>query len=194
MMIVGLTGGIGSGKTTVANMFKELGVPVYIADDEAKLLTNSSKAIKQKLIELLGDEAFINGDLNKKYVADLIFNDINLLNKVNAIIHPVVAKHFKEWVKKQHYSYCIKEAAILFENGSYKNCNVTILIIAPIKERINRVTSREDISPKEVEKRIKNQWPDIKKSKLADFVIENIDLKITFQKVKEIHSHLLNIN
>jgi len=190
MKIIGLTGGIGSGKTTVAYMFKELNAPVYIADLEAKNLTNSSIKIKQKLINLLGEEAYVREELNRKYVADLIFNDESLLKKVNNIIHPVVEQHFEEWIQKQKGPYCIKEAAILFENGGYKKCDLTILIIAPIEQRINRVINRDKSTKTAVKERIKNQWSDAKKKKLADFVIENIDLNKTQEKVKKIHLFL----
>ncbi len=190
MKIIGLTGGIGSGKTTVAYMFKDLNVPVYIADLEAKNLTNSSKRIKQKLINLLSEDAYVREELNRKYVADLIFNDESLLKKVNNIIHPEVAQHFEEWIQKQEGPYCIKEAAILFENGGYKKCDLTILIIAPVEERINRVINRDKTTKIAVKERIKNQWSDEKKKKLADFVIENIDLNKTQEKVKKIHLFL----
>lgn len=191
MIIVGLTGGIGSGKTTVAKMFKDLGVPVYIADFEAKILTNSSQIIKKELIVILGEEAYTEGELNRKYVANLIFNDEDLLAKVNAIIHPKVVEHFNKWVEEQKTPYCIKEAAILFENDGYKNFVFTILITAPVKVRIERVIKRDASTIKEIESRIENQWNDAKKSKLADFIIENIDIDTTLQKVKEIHLVLL---
>jgi len=191
MKIVGITGGIGSGKTTVSAMFSDLGIPVYIADVEAKKLTNSSKIIKNKLIKLLGEESYLEGKINKKYVADLIFNDKELLDRVNSIIHPKVAEHFKRWCKKQKSAYVIKEAAILFENEGYKNCDFTILITAPIQVRIDRVLKRDAITKKEIEERIKNQWSDNKKKELADFTIENIDLKTTREKVKKIHLFLL---
>jgi len=191
MMIVGLTGGIGSGKTTIAKMFKKLGVPIYIADVEAKALTNSSQEIKKELIELLGEEAYINALLNKKYVANLIFNDKELLSRVNAIIHPRVAAHFNEWYDTQKAPYCIKEAAILFENGGYKKCDYTILITAPLETRIARVIKRDSSTVEEVKSRIKNQWDDDKKSELADFIIESIDFKTSQQKVNEIHLFLL---
>ena len=112
MKVIGLTGGIGSGKTTVAKMFGELGVPVYIADFEAKRLTNSSTVIKKKLIKLLGHSAYIDGKLNRKFVANIIFNDPKLLKKVNEIIHPKVASHFKRWVKRQNGNYCINASRL----------------------------------------------------------------------------------
>lgn len=193
MKVVGLTGGIGSGKTTVAKMFIALGVPVYIADDEARRLTNSSLIIKRKLTDLLGIKVYKNGVLNRKYVADIIFKDKDLLNKVNKIIHPIVSLHFKRWMKNQEGIYCIKEAAILFENDGYKKCDLTILVIAPVKERISRVLNRDGSTKKAIETRIKNQWNDDKKCKLADIIIENIDLIKTKEKVREIHLFLSKI-
>jgi dephospho-CoA kinase len=187
LKIVGLTGGIGSGKTTVARMFKELGVAVYIADKEAKKLTNSSKVIKRKLIKLLGKSAYENDSLNRKFVADTIFNDPELLQKTNEIIHPKVAQHFKKWLLKQEGNYCIKEAAILFENGGYKKCDYTILITAPKTTRIQRIMNRDDATKKEIEARMNNQWSDEKKKELADFVIENTDLERTENAVKRLH-------
>lgn len=193
MKIVGLTGGIGSGKTTIATMFSELGIPVYIADVEAKKLTNSSETIKKELIKILGEEAYNDKGLNRKYVANIIFNDNELLEKVNAIIHPQVAEHFKQWVAEQTSSYCIKEAAILFENGSYKNCDYTILVTAPKETRIERILQRDDTTREEINSRMDNQWPDEKKQQLADFIIENEDLKNTKKQVLKIHHHLLKI-
>ena len=188
MKIIGLTGGIGSGKTTVAQMFKDLGVPVYIADIEARKLTNSSKVIRRKLITLFGNSCYKDGVLNRGYVASKVFNDPDLLDKVNKIIHPKVAAHFKRWLKKQQGAYCIKEAAILFENDGYKQCDLTILVVSPKYERIRRVIARDRISEKEVLERIKNQWSDEKKSKLADIIIENIDLNSTKIRVLDIHT------
>ncbi|WP_313111096.1 dephospho-CoA kinase [Aequorivita sediminis] len=190
MKVVGLTGGIGSGKTTVLKMFAALGVPVYIADNEAKKLTNSSPIIRQKLTDLLGKEAYQNDELNRKFVAEKIFNDKELLEAVNAIIHPQVGIHFQKWLEEQTSDYVIKEAAILFENGSYKNCDLVILVTAPEEERIARVMMRDGTTKSQVQDRIKNQWPDSKKKKLADFIIENIDLEDTQNLVNQIHLSL----
>jgi len=192
MKIVGLTGGIGSGKTTVAKMFMELGIPVYIADDEAKRLTNSSKVIRRKLIVLLGEEAYTEeGLLNRPYVANLVFNDKMLLEGINQIIHPKVAQHFKRWIKKQKSPYCIKEAAILFESGSYRTCDLTILVTAPVETRIKRVMDRDASSRDAIEARMANQWPDSQKAKMADMVIENLDISSTQKQVHRIHKSLL---
>ncbi|MBZ0326465.1 MAG: dephospho-CoA kinase [Altibacter sp.] len=191
MKIVGLTGGIGSGKTTVAGLFKELGAPVYIADVEAKKLSNSSKIIRRKLIQLLGEKAYTHGGLNRKFVADKIFKDPILLKSVNEIIHPKVAQHFKRWVKRQNASYCIKEAAILFENGEYINCDLNILVVAPKAERIRRVIQRDATTKEAVLERMSHQWSDAKKQKLADFVIKNQNLESTQKQVQKIHNTLI---
>lgn len=191
MKVVGLTGGIGSGKSTVAGFFVELGVPVYIADIEAKRLTNTSKVIRKKIIALLGKDAYIKDGINRIFVADKIFNDKNILEQVNKIIHPKVALHFKRWMFKQTAPYCIKEAAILFENGNYKNCDYTILVTAPTPIRIKRVLKRDMTTEFEIENRISNQWDDEKKIPLADFQIDNIDLDATRSKVKELHLRFL---
>ncbi len=191
MKIIGLTGGIGSGKTTVSMMFKELGIPIYIADIEAKKLTNTSKIIRNEIIAVLGEKAYAKEKLNNKYVAELIFNDVKLLNKINKIIHPKVAEHFKKWSIEQDAPYIIKEAAILYENDGYKKCDFTILITAPLELRIERVLKRDSITKDEILDRIKNQWTDAKKEKFADFIIENIHLDTTLKKVKAIHLNLL---
>lgn len=193
MKIVGLTGGIGSGKSTVAGFFKELGIAVYIADEEAKKLTNRSIFIRKKLIALLGTEAYNKEGLNRSFVAKKIFNNAELLQQVNAIIHPRVGQHFKRWVKKQHGTYCIKEAAILFENGGYRECDAMILVTAPKETRIERVMQRDGSTREEVLARMQHQWEDREKIPLADFVITNIDRSETQKKVKNIHKTLSKV-
>jgi len=191
LKVVGLTGGIGSGKSTVAGFFVELGVPVYIADLEAKRLTNTSKVIRKKIIALLGKDAYDKDGISRIFVADKIFNDKSILKRVNKIIHPKVALHFQRWMLKQTAPYCIKEAAILFENGNYKNCDYIILVTAPTPIRIKRVLKRDMTTEFEIENRISNQWDDEKKIPLADFQIDNIDLEATRSKVKELHLRFL---
>lgn len=191
MKVIGLTGGIGSGKTTVAKQFRRLGVPVYIADEEAKKLTNRSKVIRQELTELLGEETYSDAGLNRKFVADIIFNDPTMLQAVNNIIHPKVRQHFKKWVGKQQGPYCIKEAAILFENGGYKECDQNILVVAPVNKRIERILQRDDTNVQEIKERMDNQWDDAKKMPLADYVIYNDLLENTEKQVVEIHKLIL---
>lgn len=193
MIVVGLTGGIGSGKTTVATLFeRQHGIPVYIADVEAKALMNRSKVIKRKLIKLFGDEAYKNDALNRPFIASKIFNNKTLLNQMNAIVHPKVASHFKRWLKKQHTPYVIKEVAILFENGSYASCDFIITVVAPKLVRINRVIKRDNSSKEKVQLIINNQWEDDKKIELSDFVIYNEDLAETKKQVKKVHKKILN--
>lgn len=191
MIRVVLTGGIGSGKTTVANVFKTLGVPIYIADDQAKQLMLRSKVIRRKLITLFGEDAYTKEGLNKPYLSKAIFNDKELLKKINAIVHPKVAKHFEKWVAKQNTEYVIKEAAIVFENGSYKNYDYIITIIAPREIRLQRVLKRDNSTKSKVEAIMKNQWEDDKKIKLSHFVIENINLDSMQKQVFDIHKKLL---
>lgn len=189
--LVGLTGGIGSGKTTIANFFKELGVPIYIADTEAKALMNRSKVIKRKLIALFGDNAYQNGKLNRDFLSKQIFNNKDLLQKMNAIVHPKVASHFKRWVKKQEAPYVISEAAILFENGSYKKYDYIITVTAPEEVRLKRVMSRDNSSKEKVKSVMNNQWKDEEKIKLSDYVIQNINLEEAKAQVLQIHQNLL---
>ncbi|WP_298343287.1 dephospho-CoA kinase [uncultured Algibacter sp.] len=191
MIIVGLTGGIGSGKTTVAKQFSELGVPIYIADDEAKNLMNRSKVIKRKLIKLFGDKAYIDGELNRPFIANIIFNNKTYLEKMNAIVHPKVARHFEKWMLKQDASYVIKEVAILFENGGHKTCNYIITVVAPIETRIKRLLKRDHTSKEKIEAIMNNQWTDEEKIKHSHFVIENIELDKTKKQVNKIHKKLL---
>ncbi|WP_282136102.1 dephospho-CoA kinase [Seonamhaeicola maritimus] len=191
MIIVGLTGGIGSGKTTVAKQFKSLGVPVYIADEEAKKLMNRSKVIKRKLIQLFGEKAYVDDALNRPFLADIIFNDTSYLEKMNAIVHPKVAKHFERWVSKQEASYVIKEVAILFENGGHKQCDYVITVVAPKEVRVERLLLRDNTSREKIAAIMKNQWTDEEKVKLSDFVVENIELQDVENQASKIHKELL---
>jgi len=191
MIIVGLTGGIGSGKTTVAKQFLEMGIPVYIADEEAKRLMRRSKIIRRKLIKLFGTEAYVGEELNKPFLANIIFNDKNYLQKMNAIVHPKVARHFEKWVLKQDAPYVIKEVAVLFENGGYKACDFVITVTAPIEIRIKRLLKRDNTSKEKIEAIMKNQWTDEEKVKQSHFVIENIELENTKKQVEKIHKEIL---
>ena len=189
-MVVGLTGGIGSGKTTIASMFKNLGIPVYIADDRAKSLMSNSNALKVQIQQLLGEEAYKDNRLNRPFIAEKVFKNKNLLEELNAIVHPAVKDDFVAWRKLQESPYVIKEAAILFENGSYKECDYMILVTAPLLLRIQRVRKRDSITEEAVMDRINNQWGDARKISLADAVIENIKLNDVKARVRRIHDHL----
>ena len=192
MKIVGLTGGIGSGKSTIAKLFQAMGVPVFIADTEAKKILASSKAVQEKVISLLGAPAYSNDVPNRDYIAKLVFNDPDLLAGLNAIIHPQVHISFMQWVKKQAAPYCIKEAAILFESGGYKNCDAIILVIASEESRIQRVLKRDKIKKKDIEARIRLQWSDDKKKVLSDYLIQNEYLETALDQAEKILNSLLN--
>ncbi len=192
MMIVGLTGGIGSGKSTVANMFRALGVPVYDSDKEAKLLMNSSKKIKKDIIELLGKDAYIQENLNKAYISSKVFSDSNILEKLNSIVHPEVRKDFLKWAKKQNVPYVIQESAIIFENNNQDFYDYIILVTAPIEDRIQRIIKRDTTTRENILARIENQWSDLDKKKLSDFIVNNKNIIKTKLKIKNIHNKLIN--
>jgi len=194
MVVVGITGGIGSGKTTISNYLKSFGIPLYVADKEAKSLMNRSKVIKQKLIQLFGDEAYVDGKLNRPFLAKMIFKDKSLLNQMNAIVHPKVASHFKRWLKKQDAPYILKEAAIIFENNLQSNYDYIITVVANENLRIERILDREDTTREKVKAVINNQWTDSHKKKLSDFVISNNDLDQAKKQALQIHKKLLKIS
>ncbi|KAB1154407.1 dephospho-CoA kinase [Flavobacterium luteum] len=184
--IIGLTGGIGSGKTTIANYFAEKGIPVYIADDEARKITESPE-ILISIRKIFGDEVFNNEKLDRVKVSQIVFNDKDKLKQLNAIIHPAVKKHFKSWVlQNSNFDFVVYETAILFESGSYKQCDFVISVIAPIETRIKRVMIRDSISREDVLKRMENQWLDEQRIKNSDFIIENTNKKEMMLQVDEI--------
>lgn len=192
MIVVGLTGGIGSGKTTVANKFKKLGVPVYISDEEAKALMHRSIVIKRKLIALFGEKAYLDGKLNSTFIASAVFNNKTLLEQMNAIVHPKVGQHFKRWLKKQSSFYVIKESAILFESNAYKSCDLIITVSADEELRIKRVMQRDKVSREQVLERIKNQWPEEEKIARSNYVIHNHNLEDLERLVASVHNEILN--
>ncbi|HDZ06255.1 hypothetical protein LCGC14_0147790 [marine sediment metagenome] len=191
MKIVGLTGGIGSGKSTVANMFKELGVPVYNSDERAKHLMNTSLEIKNQLIELLGEEAYEGDKLNRSFIAKKVFSNTDLLAELNNIVHPIVRKDFIDWTKDQDYRYVIQETALLFENKSEDLYDSIILVTAPKEERIARVVDRDKSTKEQVISRMNNQLDDEAKLDLSNYVIENIDLERTNSNVLQVHASIL---
>jgi len=188
--IVGLTGGIGSGKSTVAQLFSALGVPVYIADDEAKKIMEDPEVVQK--VQAVFEENIVTGKkLNRLKIAELVFASPDKLERLNAIVHPAVRQHFREWVQSNSSArFVIKEAAILFETGSYLDCDKIILVTAPPEVRIQRVMRRDSATREQVVSRMKNQWTDEEKAKRSDYVIQNIDLEQTKSKVKEILKEL----
>ena len=195
MIVVGLTGGIGSGKSTVAKMFEDLNIPVYYADDEAKKLMLKSKIIKRKLTTRFGNEVYLNNEPNKPFLANLIFTNKDNLEFVNSVVHPKIKQHFKRWINKQTKKdtskYIIQENAILFENGSNVLFDKIIAVTAPKDLRIKRVIRRDNSTKKQVLDRMKNQWSDEEKVEKSDFIIDNVNLKSTKKQVEEIHKELI---
>ncbi|QSS96796.1 dephospho-CoA kinase [Psychroflexus sp. ALD_RP9] len=191
MKVIGLTGGIGSGKTTVANFFSELGVPVFIADKVAKSLYNQKEVINL-IKQTFGEHLFKENKLDRQALASIVFNNSTKLNKLNKIIHPRVHYEFENWLKQQNSSYVIYEAAIIFEHNRQNFFDKIILVTAPKSTRINRVMSRDGISESQVLERICQQWPDEKKANLTDFVVINVDLEKTKARVQEIDNLLKN--
>lgn len=191
MRVLGLTGGIGSGKTTVAQMFRGLNVPVYIADEEAKKMMDTDTEIIKQIKLLFGEASYKRGNLDRKFLAEQVFNNQELLERLNQIVHPAVGKNFDDWKKHQTSPYVVYEAAILFEKGGYKKCDKNLLITAPREVRIQRVKKRDKATSTEIEARMSHQWPDEKKEELADFVIINEELSETRKEVRKIHEIML---
>ena len=172
--IIGLTGGIGSGKTTVARFIEEMGYPVYNSDTKAKDLVNENDDLKAAIIQLLGSQAYDkNGLYDRKYVGSVVFSNDELLKQLNAIIHPAVNKDFHDWVKRQSREIIFKETALLFELKLNLQCDKSLLVTADESIRIKRVMDRDSKTYREVEKVIDNQMPERKKIRLADYIIEN---------------------
>jgi len=188
MKKIGITGGIGSGKTTVCEIFKLLGVSVFHADEEARILQNNDLQIKKHLIELFGEHIYSpDGMLDRNKLAEVVFKDTKALAKVNAIIHPAVRQSFLKWAENhQAVPYVLYEAAVLFESGYASDFDRNILILADEKVRIERVIMRDQTSEELVKERIKNQMPDIQKIKLVDYIIENNNEKLLFPQIIEL--------
>lgn len=184
--IIGLTGGIGSGKTTIANHFKSLGIPVYIADEEARKLMQSDEIVKA-VKAIFGSVFFEKDVLNRGKLAEAVFNDPEKLKQLNAIVHPRVKKHFKQWLlEHKDFPIVIYEAAILFESGSYKDFDAIITVTAPIETRIQRVIARDNASREQVLKRMEAQWTDEQRISKSDFVIENTNIENSLMELEKI--------
>lgn len=187
MLKIGITGGIGSGKTTICEFFKIIGIPVFTADQEAKGVMDKSSAIRNQLIATFGKDIYRpNHVLDRKKLAEMIFNSPPLLEKVNALVHPELRKYFLDWLQKQNTPYVVYEAAILFETGFYKEMNFNILVTAPEKERVKRIMAREKTTVTDIKNRISRQWPDDKKAELADYVINNNNKELIIPQLVEL--------
>lgn len=196
MLKIGVTGNIGSGKTTVSKIFEILGVPVFYADDAAKTVMVEDPILINALKKEFGGESYFDdGSLNRKHIASIVFNNETELTKLNSIVHPAVFRAFDNWVAtKKNVPYVMKEAALLFESSSYKTCDQTIMITAPLELRINRAMQRDNLSRNEVEGRDARQFSEEKKIQLADFVIRNDDTQLVIPQVLELHTKFLTIS
>jgi dephospho-CoA kinase len=188
MIKIGITGGIGSGKSLVCDIFRKLGISVYNADSRAKIITNESTEIRNALIAKFGKEIFKNNQLNRSLLAEIIFKDKTALEYVNSLIHPAVRIDFGNWCKQHETEpYVIEEAALHFESGAYKEMDKMITIYAPEDIRIKRVSSRDGLSPEQIKSRIKNQWPEEEKLQKSDFVIYNDEKHSVLEQVLKLH-------
>ena len=194
MKIIGLTGGIGSGKSTVLKMFQELGVVAYIADIEAKKLMHSNKELVKQIKSLIGEKAYLNNELDRKYIASVVFNDTKKLKQLNALIHPKVKEHFKNFINSTSADFVMYEAAILFESGSDQFCDYTITVTADFEDKLNRVIKRDGMSKEAVLERMKNQMADELKIEKSDFVIRNTNLESTRKQVETLFDLLLKLD
>ena len=191
MIKIGLTGVIGSGKSTAANYFSKLGVPVFFADNSAKKIMNTDSSVKKCLVDLLGSLAYSNGDLNKQFISDKIFNNQNLLKSINNLIHPKVQEDFNLWLTNQTSPYVIYEAALIFENSSEHLFDKIICIKTPLDIIYNRLKERGDYSKNRIDKILKNQLSQNVKCSKSDYCIENISMDSLVIEIDKIHSSLL---
>ena len=193
MFQVGLTGGIGVGKTTVARIFNILGVPIFNADEVAKKIMLEDEVLKQNIILEFGNESYSNNQLNTKHIASIVFNDNYKLEKLNALVHPATINYYNNWVQLQNTTYVIKEAALLFEAGAATNINFVIGVFAPKNLRYKRVIQRDNITKEQVDARMKNQVDDAIKIKLCDAIINNDEQSLLINQVIKLHYHLLEL-
>ncbi|MDB5138909.1 MAG: dephospho-CoA kinase [Mucilaginibacter sp.] len=195
MLKIGLTGNMGSGKTTVSKVFEILGIPVFYADDEAKQAMTNDQILVKEIKAAFGEESYFNdGALNRKYIASIVFNNKEKLEKLNSLVHPATFRAFDAWLKNiKDVPYVLKEAALLFESDSYKMCDYTIMVQAPLATRIKRVMERDCLSREEIESRNANQFPEEKKTQLADYVIKNDDQQLVIPQVLKLHNLFLSL-
>lgn len=190
MYCVGITGGIGAGKSTVASFFEEKGIPVYYSDKEAKALYSTDKTLREEVTDLLGEKAYIGNRLDTKYVASQVFSNKEKLDRLNAMVHPRVAKHFQNWVESQRAPYVIKESALLLQ-GNSSDIDLIIVVQADPEERIARVMARDRIAKEEVLARMARQMSDQQMAKQADFIINTTSFENTRREVDRIHQQII---
>ena len=194
MLRIGLTGGIGSGKSTIAKIFEVLGIPCYYADEAAKKLMNQDPELRNQLIHHFGDQAYQGAELNRAYIASEVFNNKEKLELLNSLVHPATIRDADQWMKRQHTPYAIKEAALIFETGSERWLDKVIGVYSPEELRISRTMTRDQVSLEEVIDRMKNQMDEEKKMKLCDFVIHNDEQHPLIPQVLQLHQRLIKLS
>jgi dephospho-CoA kinase len=196
MIKVGITGGIGSGKTTVCRVFELLGIPVFYADNVAKTIMQTDSQLKNEILNAFGQESYsIDGQLNRPYISSIVFKDQSQLNKLNALVHPAVFRAFDRWIAEQKdVPYILKEAALLYESESYKMCDLSILVISPESTRISRIKARDHISEEEIMLRMKRQFSDEQKMKLANHILINDENRLLIPQILDLHQQFLKIS
>jgi dephospho-CoA kinase len=190
MFRIGLTGGIGSGKSTVAHVFEILGIPVYYADKEAKRLMNEDPEIRKELITHFGEEAYKDNLINRRFLAEIVFKDKEKLHLLNSLVHPITIARAEEWMVQQNTPYVIKEAALIFESGSQENLDYVIGVSAPLALRIQRTMKRDGVTREEVLNRMQHQIQESIKMRLCDFVIRNDEQHLVLPQALALHEKL----
>lgn len=191
---VGITGGIGTGKSTVAKILVALGYPVYFSDERAKWLMENNQQLVTELSHLLGDNTYVSGKLNRAYIAEKLFSSPALKEKINALVHPVVRTDFKLWVENQTQSIVFQESALLVETGAVQLFNALIVVTAPLEDRIKRIQKRDGLRTSDIERRFANQFSDEKKIKVADFVLINDERSPLLNQVLTVLEQLKRLN
>jgi dephospho-CoA kinase len=191
---IGLTGGIGSGKSTIAKIFEVLGIPVYYADAEAKRIMNEDPQLKADIVKHFGQQAYIDNQLNRPYLSSMVFNNKEKLSLLNSLVHPATIRDSKEWINKQTAPYAIKEAALVFESGTQEFLDYIIGVSAPAHLRIHRAMQRDGLSREEVVQRMSKQIEEVIKMHLCDFVIYNDEIKPVIPQVLELHKKLISLS
>ena len=194
MIKVAITGGIGTGKTTILSMFADKGIPVFNSDEIAREIMNTNPLLKNEIITAFGDKAYDKNKLNKKYLSNVVFNNETLLKKINSIVHPYVADEFNSWIKKQDSKYIIYESAIIFENQGEGFFDKIICVTAPEDDIIFRVMKRNNFSKDKIKSIINKQLPNEAKIQKSDYVIENVDISKLSDRVLEIHNNIIDSN
>jgi dephospho-CoA kinase len=190
---IGLTGGIGSGKSTIAKIFEVLGIPVYYADTEAKKIMNEDHQLKAQIVQHFGENAYKDNQLNRSYLSSVVFNNKEKLSLLNSLVHPATIRNSKEWINRQTTSYAIKEAALIFESGTQEYLDYIIGVSAPAHIRIHRAMQRDKLTREEVLQRMSRQIEEVIKMHLCDFIIYNDEVKPVIPQVLELHKKLINL-